>query len=59
MELWHNERDKQHRGTIGIGQALLWLRDMATHTILSTPKTMIAPATILFDSCYVANMVTA
>ena len=43
---------------IGIGQALLWLRDVAAHATLSAPEAVTAPAIILFDSTYAANMVT-
>ena len=44
---------------IGIGQALLWLRDVAAHEALSAPEAVMAPAVILFDSIYAANMVTS
>eukprot|EP01052_Picozoa_sp_SAG31_P062695 SAG31_NODE_21666_length_543_cov_32.114865_1_plen_140_part_01 len=42
---------------IGIGQALMWLRDIAANAELSEPSAVMAPAVMLFDSCYAANMV--
>ena len=36
----------------------MWLRDIASHATLSAPEIVDAPAVMLFDSCYAANMVT-
>eukprot|EP01052_Picozoa_sp_SAG31_P012570 SAG31_NODE_738_length_12447_cov_4.809848_2_plen_164_part_00 len=36
----------------------MWLRDVAAHATLSAPEIVTAPAIILFDSTYAANMVT-
>ena len=40
------------------GQALMWLKEIATNATLSAPEIVDAPAVMLFDSCYAANMAT-
>eukprot|EP01050_Picozoa_sp_SAG11_P002236 SAG11_NODE_110_length_16199_cov_18.081180_1_plen_282_part_00 len=50
--IWHcgAERGTNNTGEIiGIGQALMWLRDVDESN---------TPAAMLFDSCYAANMIT-
>ena len=42
----------------GIGQALMWLRDVAANATLSAPSIVKAPAVLLYDSAYAANMAT-
>ena len=36
----------------------MWLQDIASHARLSAPEIVDAPAIMLFDSCYAANMAT-
>eukprot|EP01052_Picozoa_sp_SAG31_P009431 SAG31_NODE_495_length_14864_cov_21.943109_7_plen_207_part_00 len=70
-ELWGPDTDPEsvwycgvEKGTnntgelIGIGQALMWLKEIATNATLSAPEIVDAPAVMLFDSCYAANMAT-
>ena len=59
--IWYCGANKGTNNTgelIGIGQALMWLRDIASHARLSAPEIAEAPAVMLFDSCYAANMAT-
>ena len=42
----------------GIGQGLMWLRDVAANAELSAPSIVDAPAVILYDSSYAANIAT-
>jgi len=43
---------------IGIGQALMWLRDVAAKAELSAPSIVETAAVMLYDSAYAANMAT-
>ena len=42
----------------GIGQGLMWLRDVAANAELSAPTAVEAPAVMLYDSGYAANIAT-
>eukprot|EP01052_Picozoa_sp_SAG31_P021412 SAG31_NODE_1655_length_7621_cov_3.211912_1_plen_380_part_00 len=42
----------------GIGQGLMWLRDVAANATLSAPEIVNAPAVMLYDSGYAANIAT-
>ena len=43
---------------IGIGQALMWLRDVTAKAELSAPSIVETKAVMLYDSAYAANMAT-
>eukprot|EP01052_Picozoa_sp_SAG31_P035193 SAG31_NODE_4214_length_3460_cov_2.941386_4_plen_162_part_00 len=55
--MWSLTKGTNNIGELcGIGQGLMWLRDVATNEELSAPSIINAPAIILYDSRYVANI---